>query len=55
MDSSGPFVRSYMLANGRNDAPRGNRGNYPARTFTSGIYTAGYSDHLPVYIVLEAF
>ncbi len=32
--------------------PAGRRG-YPLRTFTSGRYTAGYSDHLPVYVVLS--
>jgi hypothetical protein len=25
---------------------------YPKRTFSGGVYTAGYSDHFPVYIVL---
>ncbi len=45
-DSCGVFVREWMLD------PSGRRG-YPLRTFSNGIYTAGYSDHLPVYMYLN--
>lgn len=43
----GVFVRGWMLSEG------GPRGSYPSRTFTSGRYTAGFSDHLPVYVIIE--
>jgi hypothetical protein len=45
----------FTAGNGAPDitpVPSGKRG-YPLRTFTSGRYTAGYSDHLPVYVVLS--
>lgn len=44
----GIFVRRQMLSQ-----EAGSRNSYPLRTFTSGRYTAGYSDHLPVYAVFE--
>ena len=31
---------------------RGRYKGYPHRTYARGVYTAGYSDHFPVYIVL---
>ncbi|MFR4025902.1 MAG: hypothetical protein ACLTZY_09580 [Alistipes indistinctus] len=31
----------------------GSKRGYPLRTFDGNTYTAGYSDHLPVWIVLE--
>ncbi len=30
----------------------GQYAGYPLRTFAGGAYTAGYSDHLPVYVIL---
>lgn len=44
----GIFVRRRMLGQ-----EPGSRRTYPLRTFTSGRYTGGFSDHLPVYVVLE--
>lgn len=46
--SSGIYIQSYMLDNGRTL-----RRGYPLRTFMSEKYLGGYSDHLPVYIILE--
>lgn len=46
-DRAGIFVREWMLSPG--DA--GRRG-YPLRTFSSGAYTGGFSDHLPVFVEL---
>lgn len=43
----GIFVREWMLS-----ADPGRR-SYPLRTFSAGRYTGGYSDHLPVYVVLD--
>jgi hypothetical protein len=31
----------------------GNFSGYPFRTYSGGVYTAGYSDHFPVYIIIE--
>ena len=31
----------------------GSFAGYPFRTYAAGTYQGGYSDHLPVYIVLE--
>lgn len=45
-EHGGVFVRAYMLSD-----EAGRRRGYPLRTFSSGRYTAGYSDHLPVYAV----
>lgn len=45
-DNYGIFVRDYMVHYGTI------RQGYPIRTFESGKYTAGYSDHLPVYMTL---
>ncbi len=44
-DRSGVFVREWMLSGG--DMLR--RG-YPLRSFSSGAYTGGFSDHLPVFV-----
>ena len=33
-------------------ADHGNFKGYPLRTYSGGTYTAGYSDHFPVYIVI---
>jgi len=46
--SSGIFIRSYMLSPG-GALPKG----YPSRTFAGATYLGGFSDHLPVYIILE--
>ena len=43
----GIFVREYQLN------MSGSKRGYPLRTFDGNTYTAGYSDHLPVWIVLE--
>lgn len=32
--------------------PEGNFKGYPFRTFSGGSYTAGYSDHFPVYMIV---
>lgn len=44
---SGVFIRDYMLST------EGSRRGYPLATFTFGQYTAGFSDHLPIFFVLE--
>lgn len=31
----------------------GSYNGYPLRTYASGVYQGGYSDHLPVYIILQ--
>lgn len=46
------FVKEYMLSGGNDPQNRSRRG-YPLRTITSGIWTGGYSDHLPVFVVLS--
>lgn len=43
----GIFVRDYLLRSG------GPRQGYPLRTFESGQYLGGYSDHFPVWLRLE--
>ena len=45
--SYGIFVRDYLLHT------EGPFKGYPIRSFRNGRYTAGYSDHLPVYLDLE--
>lgn len=45
--SGGIFIRDYLL----DRSP--NRTNFPRRTFSGNRYVGGYSDHLPVFIVLE--
>lgn len=47
----GVFVRDYLIAGGQDSALSGVRAGYPKRTFSSGHYTGGYSDHLPVFAV----
>lgn len=42
------FVRPYMLTGGD-----GSRVGYPLRTFSGRNYLGGYSDHLPLYVVLQ--
>lgn len=44
--TAGIFVRDYMMSDG-------SRSGYPDRSFQSGKYTQGYSDHLPVYMLIE--
>lgn len=44
----GIFSRGYMLG-----ADHKNRQRYPLRTFSGGQYLGGFSDHLPVYVILE--
>lgn len=41
------FMKNFMLTQS------GSYGGYPFRTFAGGIYQGGYSDHLPVYIILQ--
>lgn len=43
----GIFVRDYMIHTS------GDLKGYPLRSFHAGHYTAGYSDHLPVFLELE--
>lgn len=45
--SYGIFVRDYLLHT------EGPFKGYPIRSFRNGRHTAGYSDHLPVYLDLE--
>lgn len=45
--TAGIFVRDYMMPS------EGILGGYPERSFRSGHYIAGYSDHLPVYLLIE--
>lgn len=40
------FTRKFLLNQ------EGQYAGYPFRTFAGGAYTGGYSDHLPVYIIL---
>ena len=40
------FNRNFLLQK------EGQYKGYPLRTFAGGVYTAGYSDHLPVYLFL---
>lgn len=44
----GIFIRDYLL---QRDSPHSV--SAPLRTFVKGRYSAGYSDHLPVYVTLE--
>ncbi len=46
--SCGIFVREYLLV----PAGRPDHG-YPLRTFASGRYDGGFSDHLPVFVYLD--
>lgn len=41
------FRAKFMFANS------GSYAGYPLRTYASGTYLGGYSDHLPVYILLQ--
>ena len=49
--SAGVFIKRYMIVTSGSIGRK--HYGYPYRTFMSGNYTGGYSDHLPVYIVLE--
>ncbi|TNE54123.1 MAG: endonuclease/exonuclease/phosphatase family protein [Bacteroidetes bacterium] len=40
------FNKTYLMQ------PEGRYKGYPMRTFSGGIYTGGFSDHFPVYVVL---
>ncbi len=44
----GIFIRNYLLDTRSHDSA-----NFPYRTFRGNRYLGGYSDHLPVFIVLE--
>lgn len=44
---SGVFLRPWML-----DNETVSRKGYPLRTFAGGVYLGGYSDHLPVFVML---
>ena len=46
--SCGVFIKDYLLVR-----EEGLRRGYPLRTFSGGKYTGGFSDHLPVYIILD--
>lgn len=48
----GVFIRNYLLSSQDGGAFTAGRKGYPFRTFSSGRYTGGYSDHLPVFVVL---
>lgn len=48
MRRGGIFIRDYLLEN-----PLPGQRNLPRRTFRGSRYLGGYSDHLPVFIVLE--
>jgi ABC-type uncharacterized transport system YnjBCD ATPase subunit len=41
------FRRNFMINK------TGSFAGYPHRTFAGGAFLGGYSDHLPVYIILE--
>jgi hypothetical protein len=41
------FRRQFMLT------PSGSYTGYPYRTYAGGTYQGGYSDHFPVYLILE--
>lgn len=53
LDNGRVFVREYMLVPAGADSPHHSRAGYPLRTVTSGSYTGGFSDHLPVYAVFS--
>ncbi len=44
----GIFIKPYMLEQNKTK-----RNGYPLRTFTGKKYTNGFSDHLPVWVVLQ--
>ena len=46
-DGCGIFIRPWLM-----DDQTVSRKGYPFRTFSSGAYLGGYSDHLPVFISL---
>ena len=50
--SGGIFVREYMLTSPSMGAAHSTRSGFPFRTITAGAYTGGFSDHLPVFVVL---
>ncbi|GHV02629.1 endonuclease [Bacteroidia bacterium] len=48
LKEAGVFIRDYLLSEG-GAMPRG----WPLRTFAGRLCLGGYSDHLPVFIILE--
>lgn len=52
LERGGVFVREFMLTGTPYPSVcGGRRRGYPLRTFSSGRYLGGYSDHLPVFAV----
>lgn len=47
------FKAAYVYNRDFLRAESGSYRGYPYRTYSGGAYTAGYSDHFPVYVVLE--
>ena len=50
---AGVFVRKYLLTGDGADTPSRERRGYPFRTFSGARYLGGYSDHLPVFVILS--
>lgn len=48
---AGIFIRDYMLV--PDGGENGKRRGLPARTFSGRRYEGGFSDHLPVFVILE--
>jgi hypothetical protein len=47
------FSSAHVYAPGYLRSQKGNFRDYPFRTYSAGVYTGGYSDHFPSYIVLQ--
>ncbi len=50
---AGIFVRDYLLTGHDGEVSHRTRRGYPFRTFSGNRYLGGYSDHLPVYVILS--
>lgn len=52
LEDAGVFVRRYLLTGDGSGTPYTEKRGYPFRTFSGARYLGGYSDHLPVFIIL---
>ena len=46
------FYKSFVFNKAYLKSDFGNFKGYPFRTYSGGTYTAGYSDHFPVYMLM---
>ena len=53
LERAGIFIRPYMLTGENEPLAKTRRAGYPLRTFAAGRYMGGYSDHLPVFVILS--